>query len=537
MTDYLLTSVLISVCALATTYYLKSAPAKLSFYFLIIALLSWFVPWHTMSQLNIFADSSVYTLDVSKFTLELDSIQQPNEEPNATHTNVIEQHNYSLLPSIKTVFVWLCGIGISVFVLRLVAYYKFIKNLSMHSTSSNHFDHISTDYPVRLTKLDGPAIATGLFHPVVWLDSSMTKRGEVESVLFHEMTHLQQGDIYWTWLICLIESIFWWNPLCWKLAQQARQQLELRCDELCQRQLNNKYRLDLASLLLSQQKQHNNKRLFTPPLLSISHSSSFNIRRIKTLNKEKTMKTRYLLIATAAMSFSALAATQIVDGKSNKTENTNTAEQVVKSELYNQQLNALLSRVQGAKSEQPAELNEAATNILDWYQNRSPLSANEELEIKILSFTLINHIYHKLGQYQNSLNAYEKWYGQDDAAPYFLKNPLASTYMELGRYELAIQELESLSDILKGNLQPGSRISLARAYIEVSNYDKAISLLSDSSVGENTYANILKYYVYDKQNNRQKADELKANIPDAYAVTPAMLPGIGIPGSPLLKQI
>lgn len=196
-----------------------------------------------------------------------------------------------------------------------------------------------------------------------------------------------------------------------------------------------------------------------------------------------------------------------------------------------------MSRVQGAKSEQSAELQGAANNILDWYQNRSPLPANEELEIKILSFTLINHIYHKLGQYQDSLNAYEKWYGQDDAAPYFLKNPLASTYMELGRHELAIQELESLSAILNGNLQPGSRISLARAYIEVSNYDKAMSLLSDSGVGDNTYANILKYYVYNKQNNHQKADELKAKIPDAYAVTPAMLPGIGIPGSPLLKQI
>jgi len=537
MTDYLLTCALISASALAATYYLENAPARLSFYVLITALLSWFVPWHTLSQLNVFSDSPGYVLDISKLNLQLESLYPLSKEPSITNPNELEPLYSDLLPAASTVLVWLCFIGMGAFFLRLVIYYKLLKNLKAHSTLSNHFDYISTDYPIRLTKLDGPAIATGLFKPVIWLDYSMIKRDEAESVLVHELTHLKQGDTHWTWLISMVESIFWWNPLCLKLAKQARQQLELRCDELCQRQLNNKYQLDLASLLLSQQKPDNNKRLFTPPLLSISHSSSFNIRRIKTLNKEKTMKSKYLLIATAAMSFSALAATQIVYGKSSKVQNSKNTEQVVKSELYNQQLNTLLSRVQGAKSEQSAELQGAANNILDWYQNRSPLPANEELEIKILSFTLINHIYHKLGQYQDSLNAYEKWYGQDDAAPYFLKNPLASTYMELGRHELAIQELESLSAILNGNLQPGSRISLARAYIEVSNYDKAMSLLSDSGVGDNTYANILKYYVYNKQNNHQKADELKAKIPDAYAVTPAMLPGIGIPGSPLLKQI
>ena len=149
----------------------------------------------------------------------------------------------------------------------------------------------------------------------------------------------------------------------------------------------------------------------------------------------------------------------------------------------------------------------------------------------------MSHIYHKLGQYQDVLDAYEKWYAPGSNPEYFLKNVLATTYMQMGRNELAINELESLSDILDGKLQPGSLMNLARAYIEVADYDKAMDLLNSENAGDNTYTNILRYYVYDQQNNRQKADELKAKIPTPFAVTPAKLPQISIPGSPLLREI
>ena len=531
--EYLLTNSLISLCVLLTVQRLKNAPAVLSFYLLIIALFSWLVPWHALSQLSYFSASSIYTIDVSEFTFDI----VPSNDASSTKSIVAEPQAGYQWPAIIDVLLWLCTIGLSVFIWRIFAYREFIKHLHTHSTPSNHFDHISKAYPIRLTKLGEPAIATGVLNPVIWLESSMTNRDEMESVLHHELTHLKQGDIYWTWLICLIESIFWWNPLGLRLAKQARQQLELRCDELCMQKLNDKYQLDLASLLLSEQKRKHNMSLFTPPLLSISHTSSFNIQRIKMLNKEKVMKSKYLLLVTAAMSFSALAATQIVDGKKTKVLDTKVVEQQAYSEQYNAQLAALLEGAKNAKSENEQQLQQSAANILQWQQSRIALSGYEESELKILSFTLVSHIYHKLGQYQDVLDAYEKWYAPGSNPEYFLKNVLAITYMQMGRNELAISELESLSDILDGKLQPGSLMNLARAYIEVADYEKAMDLLNSENAGDNTYTNILRYYVYDQQNNRQKVDELKAKIPTPFAVTPAKLPQISIPGSPLLREI
>ena len=531
--DYLLTNLLISICVLLTVQRLKNAPAALSFYLLIIALFCWLVPWHTVSQMGVFSTSSTYTIDVSELTFE---ILLFNDTASATSLAAKSQVNYQW-PDIIDVFILLCTVGLSVFIWRVFAYFKFIKHLHAHSTPSNQFDHISKAYPIRLTKLGEPAIATGVINPVIWLESSMTSRDEMGSVLLHELTHLKQGDIYWTWLICLIESIFWWNPLCLKLAKQARQQLELRCDELCMEKLNDKYQLDLASLLLSEQNRKHSTQLFTPPLLSISHTGSFNIQRIKMLNKEKVMKSKYLLLVTTAMSFSALAATQIVDGKKSNVQDTNVAEHRAYSEQYNAQLATLLEGAKNAKSEDKQLLQQAANNILQWHENRSALPGYEESELKLLSFTLVSHIYHKLGQYQDVLDAYDKWYTPGSNPEFFLKNVLATTYMQMGRNELAINELESLSDILDGNLQPGSLMNLARAYIEVADYDKAMALLNSENAGDNTYTNILRYYVYDQQNNRQKADELKAKIPAPFAVSPAKLPQIGIPGSPLLREI
>ena len=256
------------------------------------------------------------------------------------------------------------------------------------------------------------------------------------------------------------------------------------------------------------------------------------------LNKEKTMKSKYLVMVAAAMSFSALAAAQIVDGSSdNKQQSNNTSQAPVKSEEYKQQLAQLLKSAAGAKSDTPELLNQAAQGIQDWHLNRDKLTGFEEAEIKLQSFRLLNHVYSKLEQYEDILSAYEKWYEPGSNPPYFLKNSLATAYIQLGRYELAVAELEDLSKQLEGKLHVGSADNLALAYIYLDDYDKALKTLEQVDAKDDVYGNILKYYVYDKQNNRKKMDEIKSKIPEAFAVTPALLPQSGLPGSQLLRLL
>lgn len=534
MMDYFVTCTIISVCCLFASLGMKSAPSRLNFYVIMLALIAWFVPWQYFSQLPLFESTSQYTVNVAEFSFLNTLIAPTDAQVITSESSIIAP--VSWLPSLNHIFSVLLFSGIGLFTLRVAMYVKLVKNLKANSSLYSTSKRANCIYPIRFTSIGGPAFATGLVNPVVWLTPEMENRKELNSVIEHELTHLQQGDIYWTWLICFIESVFWWNPICSKLARLAKEQLELSCDEKCMRKLKGKYQLDLASLLLSEHEKKSKYNFFTPPLLNIEHSKSFNIQRIKMLNKEKTMKSKHMVMALAALSFSALAAAQIVD-ENPKNEQHSAQKQPAASNQYNQQLAQLLEVAGDAKSDQPTQLIQTAKNIQKWYANRDVLSGFEEGKIKLESYTLLVHVFSKLEQYEDILSAYETWYPAGSNPPYFTKNSLANAYIQLGRYELAIAELEGLSRELDGNLHEGSAGNLALAYIYSADYDKALDTLQQASLEGSAYGDVLKYYIFDQQNNQTKMAELKGRLPAAFAVTPALLPRVGIPQSPLLAKL
>ncbi|MEI8654676.1 M56 family metallopeptidase [Pseudoalteromonas sp. Hal273] len=223
MTDYLLTCTLISLCILLTVKGLKNTPARLNFYILMTALVCWFVPWQYFSQLSLFEGANRYTFNVAQLIPNVKALI-PNAEQVATKDELQSDMSiWDLLPSLSNVFMVLVLAGFGLFSLRMSLYVKLIKNLYINSKPSPELKHINNQYPIRLTTHTEPAFATGLIKPVIWLESTMVNREELDSVIQHEVTHLQQGDIYWTWLICFIESVFWWNPICLKLTGLAKE--------------------------------------------------------------------------------------------------------------------------------------------------------------------------------------------------------------------------------------------------------------------------------------------------------------------------
>jgi beta-lactamase regulating signal transducer with metallopeptidase domain len=54
---------------------------------------------------------------------------------------------------------------------------------------------------------------------------------EVESVLAHELAHLERGDGLWFPIITLVQAVLWWQPLNHWLAARLRHTAELACDD------------------------------------------------------------------------------------------------------------------------------------------------------------------------------------------------------------------------------------------------------------------------------------------------------------------
>lgn len=251
------------------------------------------------------------------------------------------------------------------------------------------------------------------------------------------------------------------------------------------------------------------------------------------------MKLKHLVILMTAVSVSAMAASQIGENKAADPapQATQTVPSAQLSEAFKAQRTSLLQAAAKAKSENPADLKQVAANIDAWKSNRTELTWREEQIMKLQAFTLLAHVQHKLGQYQEMITTFETWYPAGSKVPYFLRNFTANTYLKLKNPDLALKELAILQQEIGDDIRPGTLYMLARAYAEKADYAGALKALSHPNVTDDQATKMLKYYIYSQQNDVVLRDQIKATLPKDIASKPATMPEIGLPGSPLLQLL
>lgn len=136
------------------------------------------------------------------------------------------------------------------------------------------------------------AMVTGLLNPTIWLHPDLAGSPQLAMVLAHEKTHIRQGDPWFTWWICLLSRLLWWNPLAWLFARLARRFLEMSCDERCARLLGQeRYRGELARLALT-------THLSALPGAAhlVAKGGSSQVARIVNLERKHPMKWQFILL-------------------------------------------------------------------------------------------------------------------------------------------------------------------------------------------------------------------------------------------------
>lgn len=533
MLDYLFTCVAISLSALAAVWGLKQAPARVGFYLLMLALMSWFVPWQWLPDTALPEVSADAWLILASVDLQTPLLAQAATVAASSS----EQIRWFQLLTFGHLAAALFSTGLVLFAWRLFNYLLLVNRLERSAMQKNQRDVDGVKYPIKVTQLFTPAIATGIFKPTIWVDSQLLQRDELPSVLLHEAMHIKQGDLVWIWLICLSESLFWWNPLSRLLASKARQKLELSCDEQCYAKLKQQYQLDLASLLLRPLAESSAQPQHCAQVLNMVNSKDFNVQRVKMLNKEKVMKMKHLAIVIAALSVSAVAATAIAASESVVKPDKIAVDQPSFSAAFTDQQSSLLKAALNAKSTQSAELTQVVANINAWQKNRMPLIGREEAMLKLQAFSLLAHVQHRLGLYQDVISDFAAWYPEGSKVPFFLRNITAMSYLQLKQPDLALNELAILQSEIGDDIRPGSLQLLAKVYIQKGDYAPALAALNHPVVQDHTTTNMLKYYIYTQQNDEVQLAKIKEQLPQAIANKPAELPDIGVPGSPLLIKL
>jgi len=83
-------------------------------------------------------------------------------------------------------------------------------------------------------RIKSPALF-GFIRPRLLLPQGLLETYSLEElryVFIHELAHLRQRDIYFGWLIALLQIAHWFNPLMWFAFRRMRGDRELACDGL-----------------------------------------------------------------------------------------------------------------------------------------------------------------------------------------------------------------------------------------------------------------------------------------------------------------
>jgi len=141
--------------------------------------------------------------------------------------------------------IWLAGLllllGIFIFGYSRTLLTLRKKGLSAPASWSSRFERLAQGMhcrqPVKLYLLDeasGPFII-GVLHRKIVLKSDMLEQlepDEIDAVLTHELVHFRHHDPLLRLLLCCLQSVQWFNPLCWIAIRLIQRDCEYYCDDM-----------------------------------------------------------------------------------------------------------------------------------------------------------------------------------------------------------------------------------------------------------------------------------------------------------------
>jgi beta-lactamase regulating signal transducer with metallopeptidase domain len=54
---------------------------------------------------------------------------------------------------------------------------------------------------------------------------------QIHGILRHEAEHIRRGDLQWNWIVFLVQTLHWFNPLVWFAIRQWQNEREILCDD------------------------------------------------------------------------------------------------------------------------------------------------------------------------------------------------------------------------------------------------------------------------------------------------------------------
>lgn len=190
--------------------------------------------------------------------------------------------------------IWLCGATLFLVVtLKRARYFQRIKIASTKVTPDiiSLFNSCKRELGIQQSiqllsshNLQSP-ISLGWIKPAIILPHNIKQTLSPETlkhVLLHELGHIKRQDIFFNWLACLINILHWFNPMVWLACKRMRTDMEIACDALVLKHLDESQRKRYGTTLIE---------IGETPRISPRASTTLGI-----LENHKELKERLIMI-------------------------------------------------------------------------------------------------------------------------------------------------------------------------------------------------------------------------------------------------
>jgi bla regulator protein BlaR1 len=363
MMTWLLTNIVLSAAVLLFCFFNPLSPHRLRFLACFIAITAWLIPWQLLQGLLILPAGMPATTDVGNNLPRLLAQMGREVSGNAIREPVVQ------IPY-RDILVLLSIIGLVKAGRTLVSHFLWLDRIGSGARTAvdlrTRWPALFTGLPeslqVRIQDAVPGAFTSGITRPVIWLHTSLLAEPELESVLRHELMHARRRDNLYLALITLVSHVFWWNPLVHLLAGKAGRLLELSCDAACAQE-SGSYPRHLHTLVskLSRNEFGLQHKAFVS---GMSAAGSFNIERLKLLQRNHQMKFRHY-ISTATLACTAALTIGCVAAQSEDTAQDERYQQILEQRARGEQVGLSEADIRKGMEVYISNLEAAYTELKD----------------------------------------------------------------------------------------------------------------------------------------------------------------------------
>lgn len=139
----------------------------------------------------------------------------------------------------------------------------------------------------------------GIFNPSILITKELLEEDNqtIKYIFLHELSHYKRKDILLNYILLLVLSIHWFNPVVWFLFNKIRQDIEIGADELASRKLTKAEKKEYGMVLINSLRAKTEEN-YASNLLCMSDTEKNMERRIFMLKgKSKSIFLSMIIIA------------------------------------------------------------------------------------------------------------------------------------------------------------------------------------------------------------------------------------------------